>query len=70
MHGFCFKKFTSIYDKLATEMNICIQKADIAEWMMKGKTTLIQKDTRKNRPKQLQNHNVLTDDIENTNSTN
>ena len=43
IHGFRFKKFTSIHDRLALEMNKCLQKAHIPEWMTKGKTTLIQK---------------------------
>ena len=46
-HGVWFKKVTSIHDRLATEMNRCPQKANIPEWMTKGKTTLIQKDPRK-----------------------
>ena len=33
-----------LHDRLATEMNKCIQKTEIPEWMTKGKTTLIQKD--------------------------
>ena len=41
IHGFWFKKFTSIRDRLATEMNRCIQETEIPEWMTKGKTTLI-----------------------------
>ena len=46
-HGFCFKKFTSIQDRLALEMNRCLQDAQIPDWMTKGKTTLIQKDPSK-----------------------
>ena len=45
--GFCFKKLTSIHDRLAIEMNICLEEADIPERMTKGKTTLIQKDLHK-----------------------
>ena len=41
IHGFWFKKFTSIHDRHATEMNKCIQKTKIPEWMTIGKTTLI-----------------------------
>ena len=41
---FGFKEFTSIHNRLATEMNKCIQKTEIPKWMTKGKTTLIQKD--------------------------
>ena len=40
IHGFWFKKFTSIHDRLATDK--CMQKTEIPEWMTK-KTTLIQK---------------------------
>ena len=47
IHGFWFKKFTSIHDRLALEMSRCLQGAQIPEWMTKGKTTLIQKDPSK-----------------------
>ena len=30
IHGYWFKKFTSIYDRWATEMNRCLQETD--EW--------------------------------------
>ena len=46
-HGFCFKKFTSIHDRLALEMNRCLQDAHVPDWMTKEKTTLIQKDPSK-----------------------
>ena len=46
-------------------MNRCLQETDIPKWMNKGKTSLMQKDT-----KQLQTHNMPTDDVENTNGTN
>ena len=45
IHVFWFKKCTSIPDRL--EMNRCLQWAQIPEWMIKGKTTLFQKDPRK-----------------------
>ena len=45
INGFWLKKFTSIHDKL--EMNRCLQKAHVPEWMTKGRTTLIQKDPSK-----------------------
>ena len=54
MHGFWFKKFTSILDTLALEMNKCLQTAHVPEWMTK----------------QLQTHNLPTNDVENINSTN
>ena len=43
IHGFWFKKFTSIHDRLALEMSRCLQGAQVPDWMTKGKTTLIQK---------------------------
>ena len=46
-HGFWFNKFTSIHDRLALEMNKCLQRAHVPEWMTKGRTTLIQKDPSK-----------------------
>ena len=47
IHGFCFKKFTSIHGRLALEMNRWFQDAQVPEWMTKEKTTLIQKDPSK-----------------------
>ena len=47
IHGFWFKKFTSIHDRPALEMNRCLQDAQVPEWITKGKTTLIQKDPNK-----------------------
>ena len=44
IHGFWFKKFTSIHDRLVLEMHRCLQDAQVSEWMTKGKTTLIQKE--------------------------
>ena len=35
---------------LAIEMNRCLEEADIPEWVTKGKTTLIQKDPKKELP--------------------
>ena len=47
IHGFWFKKFTSIFGRLALEMNRCLQGTQVPDWMTKGKTTLIQKDPSK-----------------------
>ena len=44
IHGFWLKKFTSIHDRLALEINRCLQRAYVPEWMTKEKT---------NNPKQL-----------------
>ena len=47
IRGFWFKKFPSIPDRLALEMNRCLQDEQVPDWMTKGKTTLIQKDPSK-----------------------
>ena len=47
IHGFWFKKFTSIHDRLALEMNRCLQDVQVPDWMTKGKTTIIPKDPSK-----------------------
>ena len=47
IHGFWFKKFTSIHGRLVLEMNRCLQDAQVPDCMTKGKTTLIQKDPSK-----------------------
>ena len=38
IHGYWFKKFTSILDRLGLEMNRCLQYAQVPDWMNKGKT--------------------------------
>ena len=45
--GFWFKKFTSIHDRLALEINRFLQDAQVPDWIAKGKTTLIEKDPSK-----------------------
>ena len=47
IHGSWFNKFTSIHDRLALEMNKCLQRAHVPEWMTKGRTTLILRDPNK-----------------------
>ena len=47
IHRFWFKKCTSIHDRLALEMNRCLQNAQVPDWMTIWKTTLIQKDPSK-----------------------
>ena len=44
IHGFWFKKVSSIDDRLALEMNKCLREAHVPELMTKGETILIQKD--------------------------
>ena len=43
IYVFWFGKFTSIHDRRAFEMNECLKGAQVPEWVVKGKTTLIQK---------------------------
>ena len=47
IHGFWFKKFTSVHERLALEMNKCLQNAQVPDLMTKRKTTLIQMDPSK-----------------------
>ena len=47
IHGFWFKKFTSIHDRQALEMNRCLQGAHVPGQTTKGKTILIQKNASK-----------------------
>ena len=47
VHGFWFKKFNSIHDRLALEMNRCLQDAQVSDWMSKGQIKLIQEEPSK-----------------------
>ena len=58
IHGFWFKKFTYIHDRLALEMNKCQQSAHVSEWMTKGRTKLIQKEP--NKGTTLNNYGPIT----------
>ena len=49
---------TSIHDRLELERNKCLQRAQVAEWMTKGRTTLIQKDPSKGSV--LNNYRLIT----------
>ena len=42
IHGFWFKKFTPIHDRLGLQLSKSRQEASVSEWMTKGKTILIQ----------------------------
>ena len=48
--GFWVKKFPSIHNRKALEVNRCLQGVYVPEWMTKGKTTLIQKDPSREQP--------------------
>ena len=67
IHGFWFKKFTSIHDRLALEMNKCLQTAHVQNWWPKERPHWYKMTQTKEPPKQLQTH---TNDVENINSTN
>ena len=41
IHGFWLINFTSIHDRLAVQLNKCLEETGILELMMKGKTTLV-----------------------------
>ena len=51
-------------------MSRCPQGANVPELVTKGKTTFMEKDPSREPSQKLQTHNVLTDDVENINSTN
>ena len=42
-----FKTFTSLHSILATALQECLNSGDVPEWMVKGRTVLIQKDPAK-----------------------
>ena len=63
------KRFTSIYDGLAIEMNRCLEEYQNG-WPKERPPWSKKAPSESNRPQQIQNHNVPTDDVENTNSTN
>ena len=61
IHEFWFKKFTTIHDRLALKMNICLIETHELECLTKGKTTLIRNNLHQwNRSKQQQTLNVPT----------
>ena len=67
IHRFWFKKFTSILDRLALEMNRCTQGTHVPEWMTEGKTTLIKKT--QSPPQQIQTYKLPSYVVEKTNGT-
>ena len=69
IHGCRFKKFTSIHDRLAREINKFLQRVDVPYRMTIGRTTLIQKDPSKETAPNYYRP-MPTDDVENINSTN
>ena len=47
VRAFWFKTFTSLHSILATTLQECLNNGDVPEWMVKGRTVLIQKDPAK-----------------------
>ena len=47
VRAFWFKTFTSLHSILATALQECLNNGDVPEWMVKGRTVLIQKDPAK-----------------------
>ena len=45
--GFWFKKFTNLHWAIAKWLQVCLDRGDVPEWMVKGRTVLIQKDATK-----------------------
>ena len=47
VRGFWFKQFSSVHGNLAEALARCIQSGEVPDWMVKGRTVLIQKDKAK-----------------------
>ena len=47
VQGFWFKKRTGLHSRLQECLQDCILQGNVPEWMVRGKTVLIQKDTAK-----------------------
>ena len=47
VRGFWFKRFTSIHPFLTDSLDLCLVQGNVPEWMVKGRTVLIQKDPAK-----------------------
>ena len=70
IHGFWFKKFTSIHDRQALEMNKCLQRAHVPKDDQRKDYIDTKGPKQRIRPKQLQTHSLPTNDVANINSTN
>ena len=49
VRGFWFKKLTSLHLVLTDVLRVCVERGEVPEWMVKGRTVLIQKDPTKGR---------------------
>ena len=47
VRGFWFKKFTNLHQSIARRLQECLDSGNVPEWMVKGRTVLIQKDPAK-----------------------
>ena len=44
VRGFWFKKLTSLHVVLTNALKECVERGEVPEWMVKGRTVLLQKD--------------------------
>ena len=51
VQGFWFKKLTGLHSRLQECLQDCICQGNVPEWMVRGRTVLIQKDTAKRHDK-------------------
>ena len=49
VRGFWFKKLTSLHVVLTDALKECVERGEVPEWMVKGRTVLLQKDPVKGR---------------------
>ena len=47
VRGFWFKRFTALHPFLTESLDFCLVEGNVPEWMVKGRTVLIQKDPAK-----------------------
>ena len=45
--GFWFKKMTALHQAIAVGLEVCLENGKVPDWMVKGRTVLIQKDSAK-----------------------
>ena len=70
LHRFWFKKFTPIYDRLALEINRCLQEAHVQMDDQRKDHINPEGALQGNGPKNQKTHNLHTNDMENIYSTN
>ena len=47
VRGFWFKKFVSVHEAMRKALQMCLDEGSVPEWLVKGRTVLIQKDPSK-----------------------